>query len=368
MKSTVAVLTGLFLLAVSAAAWAEESGKQQEKAPTVKKDQVKKDQKKVDPTGGDTDITKRDDSKKSKEKKRFPLGGSLILTNTVGLGTFTAYNYSKRYEISLSMRPRYYILNNLYIQARLDMSFEVTKSSETADTKQHQLLLSDTIISVMWKNFYTIPVAKIAFDGYMDILAPTSLTSRYQDKYLSLRWGFNIKRGWSFAHGQRIDLLYGFRFDKHFHKSAFSNITAGSRTIPTSSIRVDEGMLNSALVTGGNNLSFGILNRFNITYTFLKKFYVMLDLMIANSWTYNNIPQDVLSSEFAKGGRGQRDTLYGTIEFGYEILKYLSVDIGIYTAQPPKTSDGKSFRFPFFDFRSSPNNYTVYYFDIVASF
>lgn len=352
------------LMFVASTAWAEtETPQTNSKVPSVKK---------KDDTGGSTTITKTEKKDPRFNRSRFPVGGFITYENLMGLGTITSPDYAKKWEMSLDIAPRFYIFDNLYIQARLILSKEITVSSQSTSTKKQQLLLSDTILTFRYNDIYTIPKALISITPYVDFLFPTSLASQHTDLYLSGRVGLILKRIFKLG-STKLTLSYGFRFQKNFHKYTTSNITAGTQNIPTSSLLLNPELSNSALVAGGNNVSFSVLNRLTASYSFLKRFYVMLDFYVINSWTYSSMPKDDLSSEFAKAGRGQRDSMFGAFEFGVnvfegKILRSIDLALGVSTLQPVFTSDGRHLRFPFFDFVSSPSNNTSIYFDVSMSF
>jgi hypothetical protein len=91
-------------------------------------------------------------------------------------------------------------------------------------------------------------------------------------------------------------------------------------------------------------------------------------LALQSSWTYLNIPKDQFSAPDAKAGRGQRDRTFGVIDLTYQPWENFGFSLGLSSAQPAKTADNKSFRFPFFDFSSEGNNFTTVYFDIFANY
>ena len=71
-----------------------------------------------------------------------------------------------------------------------------------------------------------------------------------------------------------------------------------------------------------------------------------------DAWDYKQLDLcqhrlDEFSSEYAKGGRGQRDSTVGTLDVTYQPFKHVGFSLGITSAQPAKTRDNKRIRFPF---------------------
>ena len=127
--------------------------------------------------------------------------------------------------------------------------------------------------------------------------------------------------------------------------------------------------LGANLVAAGiNNTSFSIYNSLTATYIITDAWSVTLQLALLNAFTYNSYPKDEFAADAAKGGRGQSDTMYGTIDVSYQPFEHVGFSVGVSSVQPPKTANNESFRFPFFDFVSEANNYTYYYLDVYATF
>jgi hypothetical protein len=58
--------------------------------------------------------------------------------------------------------------------------------------------------------------------------------------------------------------------------------------------------------------------------------------------------------------QGQTDRMVGAIGASYRLTEAISVSLAVGTIQPPRTADGKAFRFPFFAFRNIEDSLTSY--------
>jgi hypothetical protein len=77
-----------------------------------------------------------------------------------------------------------------------------------------------------------------------------------------------------------------------------------------------------------------------------------------NFFTYADHPIDEYSSPYARSGRGRSDTQWGVISLGYDLDDHNSVSVSTFTAGPVFSADNKTYRFPFWDFRSLSDNYS----------
>ena len=96
------------------------------------------------------------------------------------------------------------------------------------------------------------------------------------------------------------------------------------------------------------SISFSDTLALNITYGFNK------------SWTYVSYPDDEFTQGEADPGRGERDMSVGVTDVYWQTpIKGFALDAGVTSSQAPLSADNNSVRFPFFDYKSTANNYTA---------
>jgi hypothetical protein len=299
----------------------------------------------------------------TESKRKFPLGGIVLLEQELGSGTFVADQYARNpfYALWVSIRPRWYITNKLFLEARADLNWEATTSYATGTTHPRQVMPGDMSFTLRYQDVYKIPVLGIGITPAIRMSAPTSYESRYRGLYTSLAASIDLTR----VFGQHFFIDYGFRISKNFNKYPVATVTGPVAVVRE---RGNEDLGNGIVATNDLNVSFSVTDSLLLSGMINDQWSVSLLFAIANSWTYFDAPKDALAADAAKGGPGQRDRTYGMIDVTYQPWEHMGFSMGLYSIQPAKTADNKSFRFPFFDFRSEPNNFTYLYLDVFASY
>jgi hypothetical protein len=306
----------------------------------------------------------------STTERAFPLGGIVILEQLLGLGTFVDDPNARvpYYGWSLSLRPKYYITSQLTVEARFDISQELTTSSQTSTTKPRQVMPSDTFVTVRYQNAYKGEYTwDIGISPFIRIGAPSSYQSRDRNLYLSLAAGFDLSR----MFGEHVYLSYTFRYTKNFNGLPGQSVGSDVALIRTHG---SEAVGSGEVFTGEPAVSMSVYNSLLASFIINAEWSISLQLGILNAWNYALGPStaDQYTSEYAKTSSNGlfhgSDKTYGTLDVTYQPWEHVGFSLGISSIQPAKTADGSGFRFPFFDFRSAPNNYTNFYFDIYATF
>jgi hypothetical protein len=295
-------------------------------------------------------------------KSRF--GGIVILDQSLGLGTFVSDKYARNpyYGWALSLRPRYFFTDNFFAELRFDLSGELTQSYTSSNTYQRQVMPSDLFLTLKYQNAYKLPVLGVSISPSLRLGAPTSYESRYRNLYLSGALGLDLQR----VFASRFVLAYAIRFNKNFNRTYTPTL---SSTVALARFRGLEDAGGGEIINGvDNNISFSLTNSMSGTAIINPKWSLTLQIGIQNAWTYANIAKDEFSSPYAKGGRGQRDSTFGTLDVSYQAFEHVGFSLGVSSSQPAKTRDNKRFRFPFFDFSTEGNNFTNFYFDVYATF
>jgi hypothetical protein len=301
----------------------------------------------------------------STAKRKTPFGVNVLLEQSLGIGTFVADKYGRNpyYGYTLQIRPRYYFTNHFFAELAFALTGELTTSYTTSTTSKRQVMPTDLTLLLKYSNAYKIPVLGINISPFVRLGAPTSYESRYRNLYLSTAAGFNLTR----MFGQHVLVDYLFRFNKNWNKTAQPTISGGQ--IALSRRRGAEDLGGGEVINGlDNNTSFSVYNALTGSFIINDQWSITLQLALQSSWTYLSIPKDQFSAPDAKAGRGQRDKTFGVLDLTYQPWENFGFSLGLSSAQPAKTADNKSFRFPFFDFSSEGNNYTTVYFDIFANY
>lgn len=297
------------------------------------------------------------------EKSRF--GGLFVFGQSLGLGTFISDSYARQpyYGWNITISPRLFILDNLWLQAAFTMQGELTQSYTSSNTYSRQFMPGDLFLTL--KGRVKIPVVKMDFLPYLRLGAPTSAESRTRDLFLSTAVGFDLTR----LFGKHVLLGYTFRFNKNWNGSTNGIVPAGASLARLNGAE-DAGsgqIYNGATLTS----EFSVFNRLMASFIINDEWSISLILDIQNAWTYRGAvssSRDQYTSENAKTGRGQSDITAGTIDISYQPFKHVGFSLGMTSTQPAFTADNKSLRFPFFDFSSEGNNFTQFYFEVQVTY
>lgn len=302
-----------------------------------------------------------------KGKKKFPIGGIVALTQSIGGGTFTTDENVRRsaYDISLDMIPEWRITPMLKLAGRLIVTQAVVENFDSVVTYKNRTLLSDLQINLAHMQLYKIPKLDIGIDGKLGMILPTSPMSQYRGLYL----GANARLGLYRSFGP-VFLRYRFSFLKNFHRfttAAIDTEEVGDYVV-LSHFKGNEELTGSYIGTGVNNVSYGITNSLECYWSITDKLIFALVYAISNNWTYNSYEKDELASDNAEDGRGQRDLSQGVLELGYQFNKYLYVGLGTQTITAPKSDDNNSWVWPFMNFSNNHRQKSVVYLTIAGQF
>lgn len=317
---------------------------------------------------GDTQIEAQAEAEEEaaaegEKKELFPIGATIIFDNSVGIGTFAPGEYTDRplWSMALSMRPFVRLADNMRLTLRMDLSKDIIENADAATATKNETLLSDLILTYTVSPLVHEEVTGIKLMAWLDLLAPTSLASQTQTRILTLRPGLGLSKdfGW-------VSLNYQFRFDYNINQSKYPAFdVADAAEPPCLSAKLLDG--GGAVCGSRSNTQFQFMNRFIVEFVPVERLAIAIDFIIYNAFGYE-MPDDELTADNAKPGLGQRDLTAGTVEISYQVLDELALALGTTTLQPPKTLDNEGFRFPFFDYRSTSDNLTSVYFDVIATF
>jgi hypothetical protein len=278
----------------------------------------------------------------------------------MGSGTFVV-NESSRNEYvawSASLMPGYQFSDRTRIQLSMGLSQELTQSDSAS--VPHQLMISDLKLAVSRPIYRWDSGTQIS--GAIGAVAPTSLRSRFEGLYTAVdaRLLFQQPLG---------DFFFGFTtsFRKNFHQYTSPILTASdlnaSGGLRTALARENgnERVAAGIAVGSQNNTSFSWTNSLLVAYSFTDKLSLGVMYALATGWAYNSYPRDNLTAVGAVPGNRKGQASTADVGFTYTALDNLALDAGVRTLTTPRTADGKSLRFPFYEFSNAELNLSVFY-------
>ena len=303
------------------------------------------------------------------EERDWDWGGTVLLSTSVGKGSFIAdeYNARPRMSMGLSVRPKFVISkkHKLRLQARVDVNQTLLDNADSTASTDNQFLLYDTRLAVYWTKFAEVESANLSWSTWGELFFPTSKLSQLQTKYLGVRTGLSTK----YKPLKWLTLGHTFHVTKNFNKYNNYVLDQSNFSTPLPARAGGAEAVETGLIAIGTSPSeWSLVNGVSAQFTFLKDFNAAIGWTMMNAFSYFDYPKDDLSSPNAIGGRGRSDVMYGNIEFGYKVTKNISLALGTTVSQSPKTSDNESFRFPFWDTTNGASNRQSFYLDVAGSF
>ncbi|MCX7943509.1 MAG: hypothetical protein N2746_03255 [Deltaproteobacteria bacterium] len=328
-----------------------EDEKKSEEEKRALEDTSKEVQKEPEVKQSDTSISGKGSSTvESKPKKEFFTGSAISFGNSFGINPDNPLS-----TLSMKLLPKLNLpwTEFFYISGRIDISKEVTNSDTTS--YQYETQLSDGRIEFVFPELYREKFTDFVFSGLFRTSFPTSKVSQYA----TLRWGnmidVGISKGFFGEKGkpdtQKLFLGYDFRFYKNWHKYTTSQTEESSggyyKQYP---LRVKAA---DYLNTGVTNLEYQVAHIFSGSLAITEKLSFVCYFWVINGWAYEL---------YSGGKRGTRDSIDFNVEFGYQVMKWLSVGFGLDTFQPQLLPNSTYTHNPFW--RNTYENYTTLYFDV----
>jgi len=323
-------------------------------------------------------------------EKHRPLSMDVVYSNSVGFGTFVVHenqadgsgisSIMPLYSMSLSFRPVWRISDNWSLRGRFDLEREIISNYYTSTTYDGQLIPSDTQFKLSRSKLISID-GDVGFDlsAAMTLYLPTSIASRLIAQRLGAlapQLGANVTLG-------AFTFSWSESYTKYFNRyKAMARNVEAQKDYPSGHPRTAEQLPDGLAVTGGMNRDWALTHSLAAAWDIGSGFSASLNFMVLNRFYYtaseNELDDEVPHSIYAHPDENQRDLTWGVVEVAYDYNEHLGLAAGVSSFQPAKTADGKSFRFPFFEYLSSDdcrdgrcdpvNNFTSFYLDVTGKF
>jgi hypothetical protein len=301
------------------------------------------------------------------EKKPFPLGASVSLSQSLGGGTFTEDPYVRRasYDVSLSLSPYWRITPLLRLSAGLSVSQSLVENYDSSVVSKNRILLSDTSLALNHMRLFVIPGVGISVRGGISITLPTSLQSQYRSLYFSSKAGLSMSKSIG-----PVYFAYGLSFFKNFNRytSPVLDKSKVGEHVVLAHYGGNEQLTTDLVAVGGNNTNFGIGNQFVVSWNISDELSLAAMYGINHAWTYNTYEDDELTGLYADAGRGMRDSQMGVVDISYMVNPHLYLSLGSQTMVAPKTADNKGVIFPFLNFSNNYRNNSSVYLSVGGQF
>lgn len=250
--------------------------------------------------------------------------------------------------------------------------------------RPREVRLNDSGIGIGYKG-WTIESVGVNIVPSLGLRLPTSKFARVQTLIL----GTNLGVGVSKTLFERLGLSLSVGVGKDFHSSkaplldverlereldANQRASLGDEVRPEAAVFRSEEVVRPGLVAiGGVNSSWSLSTGISANWAIWKKLSMNASYRIGTSWTYalEDNPDVVPQGDYIQGRRGVGQSFSTGVGLSYPVQVgdvALGFSAGIATGGYPKTSDNKSFRFPFWNTSGAASNASAVRFGVSASY
>jgi hypothetical protein len=281
------------------------------------------------------------------KEEATPLSVSISVGTSVGIGSFVS-GPTQQVSISTGITPKisYKLADKMSLSVAIGGSvYHVNEYASAA--YNGQFLIGDAYATFSHSSLFKDEASGLNVSGALRLYFPTSLSSRFQNRILSVRPSFtgSIKAG-------PVSFAFTTMFTKYFNTSTSMSLDCENNFDVglciegrgpgvgggfESEVKGGEVFLPSAGI-----YSFYVGNGLNATWTIMDGLTLGASVTVYNLFGYRAYDVDDYSSENAQPGRSQVDRLITGIDLGYQINKKLSVSLGFSTDTiRPFGADGK---------------------------
>lgn len=287
------------------------------------------------------------------------------LISYVGSGTFVSNPYSDDplFSQALSLHPRFALSRELSAAAGFTLECEFT---EPNNPNARRCAPGDLSLSLSAADLVRDPWLDGQVRGTFSILLPTSQESRWNHTVVNLRAGAGYGATFFDDH---LSAGLSFGVQKYLHTQKTRGPLGsepGGGDFPNFLVRrsaTEDGSTGSG---GRYNDNWAFISSANVGWKFTDELSAAVSFGLYNYLRYS-APDDIFADD-SRPLAGRTDVTTGSLEVSWTPLAHFAVDLGVTSAQPALTADGKSLRFPFYDFISPSNNFTRWYLAVHLSY
>ncbi len=321
----------------------------------------------ADSTTEETD----EEEEAQEEDKNWKVSGSI--TSRVGQGTFVGLRNDTNTEGEL--KPNGSAFNRANLIYRLQPSFTVgefnfgatfsmvqwlTAGAGTSPTTSSggandpgDVYIQDTTLSGSWKG-YTFDSIGLNLAPSLEVGLPTWKVSQNNTKLFHLGGRLSLSKRFF----ERLTMQGIVGFTKYFYRYKTSAIDPSQVGEDNVLFRPGEAedLGNGLVALGGYNLSHLLSIGGNTKVKIWKGLSGSISYFFVNYYSYKGSGQDELTGEYARPNRVLSQAISTSAKLSYRLNKYLRFSGGIGSFMAPKTTDNKSFRFPFWNTEGAAAN------------
>ncbi len=267
-------------------------------------------------------------------------------------------NSYDRVSMSLSLGAGYQ-LDEFDFGIGFGMSQYLTEGGGSGTVQEFRI--SDVSLSAGWSG-HTFESTGIRIAPSLSVGLPASTSSRYSSLLFDTSLGIGISKRFF----NKVTLSYSLSGTTFFHRYTTPIVSIEKIGRENALYRAEELVSSTHFAVGGRNSQYSLGNSFSIRVPLWSKLSMGVSYGLFTHWSYAGDNDDDLASDNACIGRCSGQSSSGSVSFNYGVNDWLSVNAGLNSRQAPKTSDNKSFRFPFWNFTGAGANMSSFSLGISA--
>lgn len=271
--------------------------------------------------------------------------GNNITARTLDPGADLTYN--PYYAMDLTLLPRFWLSDSIYLRGILTIAQEFTNADYT--TKKYETQLGDTTIGV-GSSLGTIPWVDVGVSGTLDLRAPSSKWSRSQDLILAVQANANFFRTFPVLEG--LSLSYSIGLVRFFHEAT----TGSTEDSPYGDEWGDKGASATTFVArsrpdmfinnGVRNQRVRLMHTGAISQQFLPWLSASVSVTAMHDFLHPNMeenPQDSVAKDI-----NARDYMFYSMEVAFQPIDFVGIAVVANTSNPQLSPDpGTRYYTPF---------------------
>lgn len=307
---------------------------------------------------------------KKKPSADFPLSGSVRANPSFGGGSFVTGPGSRPSgDMIFGYSLRYAIMPGLAVSVSELLIKNMFSNADSGASRPYDSTVGDMLIGLSWtpqvKNAkgenepFLLP-GKIRPGFALGSALGLSRGSRYSGRYGGIGPSVSLSRADLFD--GVLSLSGSFGATKYFNRSVSAAVPAADNTVlarPNGA----EVIANGYVLTGQNVTSHALRTVLSANVAIGKRVNIFATYILFNNFREYVAPDDGFSSVNSQGPGRQRanDSQWGIFGASYNLDAdgHLVTSVSTFVVSPPFSADNKTWRFPFWDFRSTSDNYAT---------
>ena len=329
-----------------------------------------------------------DEAAAEEDEEQKPWSIGMSLRSVVGQGTFASPSNDtewadhefvgdgsgawNRWNLVYSISPSYQLgdfnfgLNLSWVQWLTEAGGVGTTAGSGGANRAREFRFQDITGDVGWKS-YTSERFDATITPGLSVRLPGSASSQTDTFRAEIGGSVSIRRNFF----DDLTLIVGVSASRWFHEFTSPVLDIETIGVDNALYRPGEGedVAPGRFSIGGYNLQYRVSPSLAASLTLPSDFSANISYGLHNYWTYSGPEEDdEFSSENMRAGRGFAQVTAASAGVSYTVNQWVSTSLSLTTIQPPKTTDNKSFRFPFWNFASPASNFSSVTFAVQGSY